>query len=200
LSELNNIYWDSCVFYRFLTQKPFNFVDDISRFIEDAKKGTRKIYCSTIVLAEIRAEALKRGNIQDFFASLKSAVNLVDPDPNIMIMAGQLKDSRAVNPGDIKGKARVVGTADAIHLATCIYLRDQLGISDVVFHTFDDGKGATWEGKCIPLLSFERWYPAKTRTPIVGDVCDLTRCKPSHPEKGLFSGEATSPLNTQSRH
>jgi hypothetical protein len=146
---------------------------------------------STVTFAEIRQDALKRkgyATIQDFFADFEGAFFPIDPNPNIMIAAGELKDAKATNPSDAKTtKQRVIGTADAIHLATCLYIRDVMGVKDIIFHTFDNGKGATWEGKCVPLLTFERWFPAASRAGRVLDVCGLTRSKPEHPAP-RFSG------------
>jgi hypothetical protein len=105
-----------------------------------------------------------------------------------MIWAGTLKDAQATNPGDPRlepERVRVVGTPDAIHFATCIYARDTLGIADIIFHTLDEGKGPSWEGRCIPLLGFERWYPTASRTAHVERVCGLKRSKPIHPRPNL---------------
>lgn len=191
MSDFKDLYWDSCVFYRFLTGYPTDYVDDVVRLVGDAKKGERKIYTSTIVLAEIRGFALKKTNfssVREFFDDLRKGVSLIDPNPNIMIFAGQLKDNEATNPsGDGAAPKRVIGTADAIHLATCLFLRDSMGVKDIVFHTFDDGKGKTWEGKCVPLLSFERWFPEQARSKPIESVCGLTRIRPLHPVPTLFS-------------
>jgi predicted nucleic acid-binding protein len=179
------------VFYRYLTGVPPELVDDIHRFIEDARKGERKIYASTIVLAEIRHAALRTkgfGTIEAFINDVRKGVLLIDPNPNIMIAAGRLKDCQSTNPsGDSRAKARVIGTADAIHLATCLHLRDTMGVKGIVFHTFDDGKGSTWEGRCVPLLSFEKWFPENGRPACIDEVCGLDRVKPLHPVPNLFS-------------
>lgn len=191
MSDPEHMYWDSCVFFRYLTNQPFDYVDDIHRFVCEARNGEHKIYSSSLVLTEVRQFALKASqhkSVADFFHDLRRAVFLVDPNPNILIKAGELKDIPSINPGDPNAnKRRVVGTADAIHLATALYLKEVRGISDIIFHTFDDGKGSTWEGKCIPLLSFQRWYP-EPRKKIIEAICDLPRTAPKHPNGGLFSG------------
>jgi hypothetical protein len=187
-----SMYWDSCVFYRYLTLEPPEYLHDIEDFIKDAKSGERRIYCSTVSFVEIRQSALKKrshSSINQFFADMGRAFYPIDPNPNIMIAAGQLRDAQSVNPGgDTTAKPRVIGTADAIHLMTCLYLRDTMGVKDIVFHTFDDGKGKTWEGRCVPLLSFERWFPVDKRSERVAEVCGLTRCLPSHPVPTLLGG------------
>ena len=92
----------------------------------------------------------------------------------------------STDPSTKKPSKRVVGTPDAIHLTTCLHIRDVLGLSDIVFHTFDDGKGKTWEGKCLPLLSFETWFPAGNRTSYVENVCGLSRTLPNHPQPDML--------------
>jgi hypothetical protein len=138
----------------------------------------------------------KHGNIRKFMADLKGAFYPIEPNPNILIAAGELKDARAVNPGDPKDKnPREIGTPDAIHLMSCTFARDALKITDIVFHTFDNGKGVTWEGKCVPLLSFEKWFPTETRTTRVNEVCSLPREKPIYPQGSLlrYKADASQP-------
>lgn len=192
MNDPKYMFWDSCVFYRYLTCKPTDHLHDIEDFIKDAREGNREIHCSTVSFVEIRQSALKQrghGSISEFFVGMKRAFHPFDPNPNIMIIAGQLRDAEAVNPArDASAKSRIVGTADAIHLATCLYLRDVIGLNDIVFHTFDEGKGKTWEGKCVPLLKLEEWFPKEKRTPAIQQVCDLTRCKPVHPVPNLLTG------------
>jgi hypothetical protein len=88
------------------------------------------------------------------------------------------------------GIDRVVGTADAIHLMTCLYARDVLGIGDIVFHTLDEGKNANWEGKCVPLVTYEKWTVGLPANKLVAEVCGLARNFPRRPQLGLFGGSA----------
>lgn len=187
-----NLFWDSCVFIRYLSGSAKDACfDDICQFVDDAKAKRVKIHYSTLVYAELRPRYLRQGkfgSISEMLEDFGSAFQPIDPSPNILSWAGALKDAQAVNPGDKKQpseKVRVVGTPDAIHLMTCLYARDAMGIDDIVFHTLDEGKGGSWEGKCIPLLGFERWYPAGKRDPYVEKVCGLNRSKPIHPQPTL---------------
>ena len=197
-----SLFWDSCVFIRWLTDKPDDYVKDIEQFIEDAKRGRLKIYYSTIAFAEIRPRYLKAGHggsINRLFAELGSAFIPIDPNPNILISAGRLRDASVTNPGDPRiadDKKRIVSTADAIQLMTCIYARDVLEISDILFHTFDDGKG----GKFVPLLSFEKWFDDKDRMGVVEDVCSLTRSLPKHPSPDLVTATGAAIPPPSQRH
>lgn len=128
-------------------------------------------------------------------SDLGSAFVLTDPNPIIMSYAGVLRDHEPVNLGNPKSgepAKRSIGTPDSIHLATCIHLRDVLGVSDIVFHTFDEGKGKNWEGKCVPIIGFERWFPPDRRPREIADVCSLTRTKPEHPSPDLATRASTS--------
>jgi predicted nucleic acid-binding protein len=195
-----DMFWDSCVFIRYLTGAPPQYLDDIENFIKDAQARRRTIYFSTLAFTEIRPRFLKQrgyGSIHEFFDDWRSAFIPVDPTPNVYIAAGELRDIDPTNPSDATARLRVLGTADSIHLATCLHVRDTLGVTEVVFHTFDDGKGTNWEGRCVPLLSFERWYPPSTRTKLIEDVCGLPRRIPAYPQMSLTlsggSGSSSGP-------
>jgi hypothetical protein len=121
---------------------------------------------------------------------LESNFEPIDPNPNILIGAGELRDATPTNPDPKQPTGRVIGTADAIHLMTCAYVADVLNVPDLVFHTYDAGKGTSWEGKCVPLLGFERWFPEGSRTPRVERVCSLPRKLPLHPEPDMFDRRA----------
>ena len=193
---LENLFWDSCVFIRYLigddTAPHFN---DISRFIGDAKARRRKIYYSTLTFAEIRQEFFvgsTYGSIRDFFDDLGASFLPIEPNPNILIKTGELRSAKSTNPGDPNPpKQRSIATPDAILLATCLFARDQLDISDIVFHTTDEGKGKNWYGRAVPIIGFERWYPEATRTDMVNQVCSLAREKPIHPVPELDLGNVT---------
>ena len=187
--DSEHLFWDSCVFIRWLTGVPDEHLGDLDDYIDDAKNRCRTIYYSTLIYTEIRPRYLtkKYGTIRKFIDHLTGTFYPIDPNPNILIAAGELKDARAVNPGDPKDKnPREIGTPDAVHLMTATFARDALKIPNLVFHTFDNGKGITWEGRCIPLLTFERWFPAGKRTKRVEEVCSLPREKPLYPQTNLL--------------
>lgn len=201
ISDPKNMYWDSCVFIRFITAQPASLVGDIGRYIKDAQGGDRTIYFSTISYAEIMPSMLKGtryGSVGDFFSTMGKLFRPIEPNPNILMAAGELRDCRPTDPTYRNASQRVIGTADAIHLMTCLHVRDVLGVSDIVFHTLDEGKGKTWEGKCVPLLGFETWYPSEGRHQRAEEVCALTREKPYHPQPDLLSGGSSG--HTVQRH
>ncbi|MBU6448347.1 MAG: hypothetical protein KGQ26_01860 [Rhodospirillales bacterium] len=189
---LEHLFWDSCVFIRYLTNdKGAPHFEDIARFIGEAKAGKRKIYYSTISLAEFRQDHFvggKFGSIQDFFGDMGSACLPIEPNPNIMIAVSELRSAKSTNPSNPSDPGRAIATPDAIVMMSAVYARDALGITDIVLHSTDEGKGKNWFGRAVPIIGFERWYPEATRTDRVKQVCSLLREKPVHPEPDMFGG------------
>lgn len=183
--EPQHLFWDSCVFIRYLTGQPPEGLSDIEQYLDDAVHGKARIYVSTVAFTEIKPQFLRRrdyGDINDFFRDFEGAFSLISPTPDIFSWAGALRDPMYHHATK---KPRVVGTPDAIHLMTCIYARDVLGLKDIIFQTFDDGKGKNWEGKCVPLLSFHEWTSGLENNKLVQAVVKLPRQKPIHPEPRL---------------
>ena len=183
MAELRRaLFWDSCVFYRYLTESPAEYVSDIAQYIKDAQTGKIDILFSTITLAEIRPSALTRkgfDNIDEFLDDFGGAFLPIAPTPEIMKRAARLKDrkySHAVKD------PRHFGTPDAIQLLTCLHAAEDLGYGEVIFHTFDNGGGKNWEGRCVPLLTFEEWTTGCENEPLVAKIAALQRSMPLYPE------------------
>lgn len=189
---LNHLFWDSCVFIRYITNDVnAPHFDDIARFVADAKARKRQIYYSTISLAEFRQEyfdSSRFGSIHEFFDDMGSACLPIEPNPNVMMAVSELRSAKSTNPSDPKTKGRVIATPDAIVMMSAIYAREAMGVADLVLQSTDEGKGKSWAGKTVPIVGFETWYPEATRTDRVKEVCSLAREKPIHPEPGLFGG------------
>lgn len=196
ISDSKNLFWDACIVSRWLTASPNDYVNDIHQFIFEASKGERKIYLSTISFAEIKPSHLKHknfGSVDDLIKAFKKAFYPIGPTPDIMMQSAQLKDlTFRKQPKDKTEKGRVVGTGDAIQLLTCLHLKLDMGVPDVIFHTLDDGKGSTWEGRCVPLLSFHEWTAGHASNPLVKRVIDLNRAKPNHPWPTMFQAPLDS--------
>lgn len=200
--SLKNLFWDSCVFIRYITNDVnAPYFGDIAKFVDEVKARKRQIYYSTISLAEFRQEYFDGsafGSIQDFFDDMGSACLPIEPNPNIMISVSELRSAKSTNPSDPKVTGRAIATPDAIVMMTALYARDALGIDDIVLHSTDEGKGKNWSGKSVPIIGFESWYPEATRTDRVKDICGLAREKPQHPEPDLFRGNVVhAQFNTQ---
>jgi hypothetical protein len=67
----SHLFWDSCVFYAFLADERATYdVDNIAQYIQEAKNGQHRIYASTLVLAEVTPNAIKKMELEAFRTSL----------------------------------------------------------------------------------------------------------------------------------
>jgi predicted nucleic acid-binding protein len=186
--EVSHLFWDSCIFYAYLNDERVAYdVDSIAQYLQEARNGKHRIYSSTLVLAEVTPNAIKRldiGSFHQFIDDLQGAVVLSDPTPNVMIAAARLRDL-PYSKGNSRG--RRLGTADAIMLASCLNIVEALGVKIDLFHTFDDGKKRGPEGKMVPLISYEDWCEnfSPSQMTVAKPVIDLNRRRPVHPTPTL---------------
>jgi len=185
MTTKRTFFWDSCVFYRFLTGKPADLVPDIEQYIQEAQKKDIQILCSTMSFAEIRPSALKQkgyGSIDEFLKDCSGVFVALDPMPEVMKQSAILKD---LSFKHATKQPRVIGTPDAIQLLTCLFVREHMGLPDTVFHTFDDGGGKTWEGKGVPILSLAEWTIGIEGHPLIAKLLAMPRTQPAHPTPKL---------------
>lgn len=186
----NNLFWDSCVIARYLTENPIDLVADIALFLDEAKAGKYKIFMSTMVMAEVKPYQLQQKGFQDFqklIDDIQSAAVLIGPTPSILMRSARLQEHLYHRtPKDPDENNRVLTGMDAVHLATCLHLKESQGVKDIVFHTLDDGGSSNSRPKSVSLLQFEKYAVHLQNDPDVKAVCDLWRCKPVHPAKPIF--------------
>ena len=178
-------FWDSNVFYRFLSGQPDECVPDLKQFVKEAQEGKCDILCSTLAFAEIRPSALLTAgfaSIGEFFEDAQSVFKPIAPSPDIMIKAAVLKDWKYKHA--VKSP-RQIGTPDAIQLATCLHAREDLKIANLIFHTFDDGKSKIMGEKSVSLLSFEEWLVGCNEA-LQLRIANMPRQKPLHPSPELL--------------
>lgn len=174
------LFWDSCVLNAHLYQESHKYdIASIRQFLDDARlHKTYEIFTSSISLAEVSSRNIKLpiGSLRDFLEDYTGQINQVEPSPNVMILAGQLRELRYRKGNE---KPRVLTVPDAIILASCLYLHDANGIKIDLFHTFDDGK----REKTVPLLSFHEWCDGlgAEDMALAQRICDLKRERPIHP-------------------
>lgn len=182
---LDHLFWDTCVFIRYITNdKDAPHFGDIARFVEEVKAKKRTVYYSTLTIAEMDPKhfiAGPYGTVDDFFDDLGSSCIPIEPNPNIVRATAWLRNAKSTNPNNPATPGRPIATPDAILMMTAVYVRDAMGVDDLVMHSTDQGKNKNWYDKCVPIVGFERWFPEKTRTPYVSKVCSLPREVPRHP-------------------
>lgn len=206
MTETKNLLWDSCVLYRWLSKSPDEYVDHIDQHLKDAIAGRTSIFISSIALAELRPSKVNMAGMTPaaIMAKLLSVIKVIDANPDIMSMAGSLKDNRfvAFDGPKAKERARELGTGDAVQLATAVWMDEVAEVKGLEFHTFDDGKNRhSIDGKCVPLLSFQNWCKGLDQTELVQSVKAIKRKIPEHdqcplPQKNNSPNSSASPENS----
>jgi predicted nucleic acid-binding protein len=158
VEKVENLFWDSCVFYAFLNDSTATYdIESIGQYLDSAKSGKSIIYTSSIAIAEVVPSAIRKpevGTFLEFVEDFEGAIIVSDSTPNVMQIASQLKDLPYIR----EKSSRRLGTGDTIMLATCIHLIESYGVNIDVFHTFDDGKARDpIHGKMVPILSYHSW-------------------------------------------
>ena len=189
-TQVTNLFWDSCVIIRYLTGgNPY--YQDIKQYLEEARDGSVVIHASTVLMAEVKPSHLTAsgyGDFADFLKDFEGAFSWIDPTPDILQWCAAVRDFNYPNPAKDPGaKSRVLGLGDAIHLLSCVYAKEVLGVQDIVFHTMDDGKTRGAEGKCVPLLSFHKWVEGIPKNAHTPKICALPRHLPEHPAPDLIT-------------
>ena len=97
MSEPKHLYWDACVFIAYLndeTESYGHYISHIGQYLAEARKGECRIYCSTILMAEVLPAYLTKteyGNFTAFLSDFASVIIPISPDPIIMSLAGELR-------------------------------------------------------------------------------------------------------------
>jgi predicted nucleic acid-binding protein len=187
---VESAFWDSGVFTAFLCDEKDKYdIPSIAQFLDEAKAGNLRIYASTISSAEVLPKNLVTvGTFEEFLEDYQGAVVAIDPQPNVMSLAGRLR-SLPFKKGT--SNQRRLSVPDAIILATAIHVRDDYDVALDHFHTFDGGGKKDIEGnRTIPILGFEEWCEDFTpeQMKLAGLVIDLPRKRPLHPAPRLFHG------------
>ena len=185
---VNSFLWDTCVVYRWFNGVPAEYVDHIERFLEEASSKKCEIYISTVTLAEIAPSKMKKTglNPSQVLASMSKSFIIVDTSPDIMSLAGHLRDQqyRHIDGPDDKAATRHLSLGDSIHLATAVALREEFGVQSLGLHTFDEGKKRDGETgkKTVPIIGFHNWCRNCADDEEVQKVISLAKTKPVHPQ------------------
>jgi hypothetical protein len=188
-----NLFWDSCVFCRYLEgDKNAECFADIEQHLDDVKSGKTRIFYSDITILEVRKSFLSNagyGDFDAFVSDFEGEFQSVQIGPDILRACAEIRDFGYPNPNG--GKDRQLTAGDAIQLVSASWLKEQF-IPDLIFHTFDDGKGRNIESDKLPavsLLNFERFCQGIPRNSYTDDICALERTKPFHQSVSMFAGK-----------
>jgi hypothetical protein len=155
--------------------------------LTDAGEGKVDIFVSTISLAEIGPSKMGKSGLRpiEVLNSISKAIVLVDPTPDIMSVAGHLRDQtyRLIGEPETTAPKRNLSLGDSIHIATAIALREEFGVQNLVLHTFDEGKSKDSEigKKTVPIIGFQNWCRDCGNDEEVMKAIEIKRGKPEHP-------------------
>ncbi|GGL60744.1 hypothetical protein GCM10011392_13970 [Wenxinia marina] len=182
-----SLLWDTCVLYRWLNAGTPDYTDHLKAYLDDLNAGRVDIYLSTISLAEIRPSKIGRSALTpaQVISSINKSFKYVDPSPDIMSLAGYLRDQRyrQVDGPDERASSRELSLGDSIHLATAVSLREEFGVQNLSLHSFDEGKkrdGETGQ-KAVPIVGFHNWCRDTKDDDEIQKVLSIPKSKPVHP-------------------
>lgn len=198
----NAFLWDTCVIYRWFNGQPPEYVDHIQSYLKELEEKKCEVYVSTITLAEIAPSKMGKSGLttSQVLASMSKSFILIDTSPDIMSLAGHLRDQtyQHVDGPDEKAAKRHLSLGDSIHLATAVALREEFGVQNLSLHTFDEGKKRDGESgkKTVPIIGYHNWCRGCEVDEEVQKVISISRSKPVHP---LCPLPKTNPNSTSSK-
>ncbi len=171
------------------------YAADIDSILHDAADGKRTLWVSHVLFAELRPSSFIPGrfkSISELSRYIHSITEVVTPDPNIMLLVARLRDIKWHRPKQNRQKnekPKTMSLGDAIHIASAIMVRDYIGVSDLEFLTWDDGKSQTDEvdagTKSLSLLNLQQYTDGISANEDVASVLRLRRIRPILPQASL---------------
>jgi hypothetical protein len=146
----------------------------IETILTKAVVAKRRVWISSILFAELRPSTFVPGRFATLFELtryLRSLATVVTPDPNTMMRAARLRDTKWKTPAGARQadeKPRSMSLSDAIQVASALWVKEVIGMPDLEFLMFDerssDEGGAAGASRCWVLRTTRRMLtPARMR-------------------------------------
>lgn len=108
-----------------------------------------------------------------------------------MMRAARLRDVVWRNPKAVAGeKPKSMSLGDSVHIASALWVKEAIGVTDLEFLTFDDGRGTTSEveegSKSLSLLRLENYTDGLGNNPDVNAAVMLARLAPYISKQASF--------------
>ena len=116
----------------------------IETILTEAAVAKRRVWVSSVLFAELRPSTFVPGRFSTLFELtryIRALATLVTPDPNAMLRVARLRDAKWHMPGDgHEGEAKptTMALADAMQVASALWVKEAIGVADLEFLTFDD--------------------------------------------------------------
>src|SRR5271166_6533688 len=159
---------------------------DIETILTEAASGKRRIWANSILFAELRPSAFVAGRfsaLAEFTRYLRSIATFVTADPNTMLRAARLRDVKWQRPAALRRpgeEPRFMSLTDAIQIASALWVKEAVGVSDLEFLTFDDGVADRDEagGRRLSLLRLQEYLDDSPADSDVLAAVGLARVEP----------------------
>ncbi len=157
----------------------------IETILTEAAVAKRRIWVSSILFAELRPSCFVAGrfpSLVEMTRYLRSIATLVTPDPNTMLRVARLRDAKWQRPAALRHadeKPRSMSMSDALQIASALWVKEAIGVTDLEFLAFDDWSPDETTG--ARRLSLLRLQDYAEDAPVNSDVMAairLTRVQP----------------------
>jgi|SRR5271166_3084076 len=159
---------------------------DIETILTEAATGKRRIWVNSVLFAEMRPSLFVKGEfpaIADLARYIRSIATFVTADPNTMLRAARLRDVKWQRPAALRRpgeEPRFMSLTDAIQIASALWVKEAVGVSDLEFLTFDDGVADRDEagGRRLSLLRLQEYLDDSPADSDVLAAVGLARVEP----------------------
>ena len=186
-STSRNHFIDTCVLLRRANGGDRHLVGDTKQIIAEAVEGSRNIWVSSTLFAELRPSSFIPGefsSISDLAMYVRTFATIIEPSPDMGLMAARLRDLRWARHDRMSNeKPRCMSLGDALHLTSAFWVKKYYKVDDLDFLTFDDGKGSSSTEldpgtKPLSILRLEHFTDGISRNEDVKSIVSLDRRVP----------------------
>jgi hypothetical protein len=166
--------------------------EHIEWILTQAAVVKRRVWVSSILFAELKPSMFVPGrfhSLNELTRYLRSLVTMVTPDPNTMLRVARLRDARWQRPAEVRGadeKPRMMSFADAIQIASALWVKETGGVPDLKFLMFDDWSPNEAKGGArLSLLRLQDYAEDARANFDVMAAVRLTRVQPLREERSI---------------
>jgi uncharacterized membrane protein YhaH (DUF805 family) len=157
----------------------------IETILTEAAVAKRRVWVSSILFAQLKPSAFVPGRFATLFEMtryIRSLATLVTADPNTMLRVARLRDAKwrwppAARKTDEKPPS--MSLEDAIQIASALWVKEAIGVSDLEFLMFDDWRSDEARGaRRLSLLHLQDYADEAHPNSDVMAAVRLTRLEP----------------------
>jgi hypothetical protein len=162
----------------------------VETILTKAVVAKRRVWVSSMLFAELQPSMFVPGRFATLFELtryLRSLATFVTPDPNTMLRAARLRDTKWQRPHAVReADEKPISLRDAIEMASALWVKEAVGVPDLKFLMFDDQRtdGAKDGSRLLELRLQD--YSDQARAPSGAQAAVLlTRAQPALSAHGI---------------